>query len=231
MDILGVVPARGGSKGVPRKNIADVAGRPLVAWTLDAARQAPSLTRVVVSTEDAEIAAVCRSLGAEVVGRPPELAQDLTPTLPVVMHALAEAERTDGRRYGAVVLLQPTTPLRLAEDLERGVALLLETGAESVVSVVDVGGYHPLRMKKFEDGRLVNYVEQDGENMRPRQELPPVYIRNGAVYVTRRSVLDGGALVGRDCRGFIMPSDRSVNIDAPNDLIVADQLLRRRGAA
>lgn len=231
MDILGVVPARGASKGVPRKNIADVAGRPLIAYTLDAARQAPALTRVVVSTEDPEIAEVCRRLGADVIERPPELALDKTPTLPVVQHALARAEATDGRRYGAVVLLQPTTPLRLAEDVEQCVAMLRETGAESVVSVVDVGGNHPLRMKKFEGGRLVNYVEQDGENMRPRQDLPPVYIRNGAVYVTRRSVIDGGALVGRDCRGFIMSPDRSVNIDAPNDLIVAEQLLRRRGAA
>lgn len=229
MNILGVVPARGGSKGVPRKNVADVAGKPLIAWTLEAARRAPSLTRVVVSTEDEEIAALCRRLGADVPFlRPAELAQDRTPTLPVVQHALAQAEAQDGRRYEAVVLLQPTTPLREAADIEQGVALLKATGAESVVSVVDVGGYHPLRMKRFEGERLVNYVEQDGENMRPRQELPPVYIRNGAVYVTRRPVIDGGALVGADCRGFIMPSDRSVNIDAPNDLIVADQLLRRR---
>lgn len=223
-----MVPARGGSKGVPRKNIADVAGRPLIAWTLEAARMAPSLTRVVVSTEDPEIARICRALGAEVIARPHELALDSTPTLPVVQHALAQAEASDGRRYGAVVLLQPTTPLRTAEDIERGVALLRSSGAESAVSVVDVGGYHPLRMKRLEGDRLVNYVEQDGENMRPRQELPPVYLRNGAVYATRREVIDAGALVGRDCRGWVMPSDRSVNIDAPNDLIVADQLLRRR---
>lgn len=229
MNILGVVPARGGSKGIARKNVADVAGKPLVAWTLDAAKAAAGLTRVVVSTEDPEIAAVCRSLGGDVPFlRPAELAQDRTPTLPVVLHALAQAEAQDGRRYEAVVLLQPTTPLRQPEDIDRCVDLLRATGADSVVSVVDVGGYHPLRMKKFEGERLVNYVEQAGENMRPRQELPPVFIRNGAIYATRRAVIDGGALVGGDCRGYVMPADRSVNIDSPNDLLLADSLLRRR---
>lgn len=228
MDILGVIPARGGSKGVPRKNVADVAGKPLIAWTLEAAAKAPCLTRIVVSTEDEEIAALCRGLGADVPFlRPVELAQDRTPTLPVIQHALAQAEARDGRRYEAIVLLQPTTPLRRAEDIEQCVRMLRETGAESVISVVDVGGYHPLRMKRFEGERLVNYVEQDGENMRPRQELPPVYIRNGAVYVTRRAVIDAGMLVGQDCRGLIMPAHRSVNIDAPNDLILAEQMLRR----
>ena len=129
----------------------------------------------------------------------------------------------------AVMLLQPTAPLRSAEDIENCAALLEKTGADSVVSVVDVGGHHPLRMKKMSGDRLVNYVEQKQESMGPRQELPPVYIRNGAIYLSKREVLfKRPTMVGADCRGYIMPAERSVNIDTPFDLILANHLLSKR---
>lgn len=226
--VLGVVPARGGSKGIPRKNIAPVAGRPLILHTLDAAAAASLLTRTVVSTDDEEIASVCRAVGADVPFiRPAALAGDDALTLPVVRHALEFVEDQEGEQYDLVVLLQPTCPLRTAGDIDACVDLLVGRDAVSVVSIVDVGPSHPMRMKQIaDDGRLVNYVNQGYEDMRPRQQLPRVYIRNGAVYATRRTaIVDGGSLVGDPCFGYEMPEARSVNIDGPFDLLLAQHLL------
>jgi len=130
------------------------------------------------------------------------------------------------------VLLQPTTPLRTAKDIDDGIGLLGSSGADSVVSVVDVGANHPYRMKRIEaDGRLVNFVDQGFEDMRPRQELPRVYIRSGDLYIsTRRVVMEQNTLVGRNCRAVIVPDDRAVNIDTPLDLMRAEEKLCGKGA-
>ncbi|HEX9660078.1 MAG TPA: acylneuraminate cytidylyltransferase family protein, partial [Rhodothermales bacterium] len=160
--VLAVIPARGGSKGVPRKNLVQLCGRPLIAYTIGAGLSATSVSRLVVSTEDEEIASVARSLGADVPFiRPATLATDTAQSLPVVQHAIQAVEEVEGTPYDVIVMLQPTTPLRTAGDIDSAVALLLESGADSVVSVVDVGGHHPYRMKRIDDdGRLVNFVEQ-----------------------------------------------------------------------
>ena len=232
--VLGVVPARGGSKGIPRKNIVPLAGKPLLAYTIEAALQAERLTRVVVSTDDEEIAAVAQQWGADVpFRRPDELASDTALSLPVVQHALVEVEWQEGRRYDVVVMLQPTTPLRTADDIDAGIALLVEDGADSVVSVVDVEGYHPFRMKRvLDDGRLINYIDQGFEDMRPRQLLPPVYIRSGALYITRRAVLmEQDSFIGAHCKAYVMPQQRAVNIDSAFDLWLAQYLLDDQQAA
>lgn len=226
--ILGVVPARGGSKGIPRKNLVSLCGRPLIAYTIEAGLTSKLITRLVVSTEDEEIAGAARELGADVpFRRPEELAADDAKSLPVVQHAVRTVERQEGATYEVVVMLQPTTPLRTAQDIDDGIRLLMETGAESVVSVVDVGANHPFRMKRIDDrGRLVNFVDQGFEDMRPRQELPRVYIRSGDLYITRRAVImDQDTLVGTDCRPIVIPEERAVNIDTPFDLLRAEQLL------
>ena len=231
MRAIGVIPARGGSKSVPRKNIVPLLGKPLVAYTIEAALASQLLTDVVVSTEDEEIAKVCRVLGAQVpFMRPAELATDTAPSLPVVQHAVREMEERTGQPYDVVVKLQPTTPLRLATDIDAGIQLLLDTGADSVISVVDVGGYHPLRMKRIVgENILINYVDQGHEDMRPRQQLPPVYIRSGDLYIARRNgVMEQNTMVGRDCRAYVIPPERSVNVDTEFDLILAEYLLRRR---
>lgn len=234
MNVLGIIPARGGSKGIPGKNLAPVDGSPLIAYTIEAARQAKLLTRCVVSTDDENIASVARGLGADVPFlRPAALATDDALTFPVLLHALEHVEREDGRAYQIVVLLQPTTPLRTAEDIDEGVRMLTDRGADSVVSVVDVGGHHPFRMKRLlDDGRLVNYIDQGFEDMRPRQQLPPVYIRSGALYITRRSVMmEQQRLIGDRCFGLVIPPERSINVDQTTDLYVAERLLaeQRRG--
>ncbi len=229
MSVIAVVPARGGSKGVPRKNIRILGGKPLIGWTIEAALAARSIDRVVVSTEDAEIASVAAGFaGVEVVKRPPDLATDTAQTLPVVQHAVAAVE-AGGTTVSVIVLLQPTTPLRTADDIERGLALLQAPKADSVVSVVDVGGHHPFRMKRIvAGGILVNYIDQGFEDMRPRQHLPPVYIREGSVYIARRSVvMDGHSMVGQSAQALVVPPARSVNIDTELDFVLAEILLNR----
>jgi CMP-N-acetylneuraminic acid synthetase len=228
MNILGVIPARGGSKSVPRKNLADLLGKPLIAYTIEAAKHSRRLSHYVVSSEDAEILAVAKELGAPApFVRPQELASDQAPSLPVVQHAIREMERMQGLTFDYVVLLQPTTPMRRAEDIDAALDKLIATGADSVISVCDVGAYHPARMRRIVDDRLVELPIKEPREMARRQDLPPVYIRNGAIYAARRDlVMIENSMVGEDCRAFVMPEERSVNIDGRLDLLMAEILMR-----
>ena len=228
-NILGIIPARGGSKGIPRKNLVPILYKPLIAYTIEAALQSKHLSRLIVSTDDEEIARVSLKYGAEVpFNRPPELATDSALSIHVMQHALREMEVLEAKKYDAVVMLQPTTPLRIGSDIDAGIDLLFNSGADSVISVVAVSSHHPFRMKQIlEDGRLVNFIDQGFEDMRPRQDLPPVYIRNGALYITRRDVLvNENNVTGKDCRAYEMPEDRSVNIDSESDIILAEYYLK-----
>jgi CMP-N-acetylneuraminic acid synthetase len=227
MHILGVIPARGGSKSVPRKNIALVNRKPLLAYTIQAAQRSQRITHFVVSSEDPEIIAVAKRYGAAApFVRPAELAADETPTLPVVQHALREMERLENTTFNYVVLLQPTTPLRLPEDIDAAVDKLIATGADSVISVCDVGAYHPARMRQIVDDCLVELPIREPKEMLRRQDLPPVYIRNGAVYAVRREVvMEHNSMIGQISRPYIMPDERSVNVDSKLDLLLAEILL------
>jgi CMP-N,N'-diacetyllegionaminic acid synthase len=234
MDVLAVIPARGGSKGVPGKNVRPLAGRPLLQFTLEAAAAARRLTDWIVSTDDVEIAELARGRGARVPFlRPAELATDEARALPVMQHAVELMERERGRPYDAVMMLQPTTPFRTAGDIDAAVELLAETGADSVISVVQVEGHHPARTKFLtEDGRLLDPPFAEAYENQPRQELTPMVIRNGAVYLTRRDVLvEQGSFKGTDSRALPMPPERSVNIDTEEDFAYAEWLYGRRPAA
>lgn len=215
MDVLGLIPARGGSKGIPRKNLAPLAGKPLLAWTVDAARGAGELTRIVVSTDDDEIAAAA---GVEALRRPPELAQDDTPMLEVVRHAV------DQLAPDVVVLLQPTSPLRRAEHVDACVRLLLESGADAVLTVVEVPhAFRPDSLMDVVDGRLV--ARATGVT---RQEKPLVYARNGPAVLARRIDRLGDDLYGGDVRPFVMDVRDSLDVDDPHDLELAELLLGSR---
>jgi CMP-N-acetylneuraminic acid synthetase len=223
---LGVIPARGGSKGVAGKNLRPLGGRPLIAHTIAAAAGSARLTRSVVSTDDDEIARVAVAHGADVpFVRPVDLATDSARSLPVLVHALGALERGGDEAYDVVVMLQPTTPFRTSADIDGALELLDRTGADSVISVVDVGGHHPARMKFLDGDRLVDPPFCEAEENQPRQELTPMYLRNGAIYATRRDVLLAGSFKGRDCRAWLMPAERSVNIDTTDDLRYANWLL------
>lgn len=227
MRVLGIVTARGGSKGVPRKNIRLLCGKPLIAYTAEAALRSKRLTRVILSTEDEEIARVGREWGLEVpFMRPVELAQDDTPSIPVLQHALKIIEISDGT-YDAVLTLQPTNPFRLPGDIDGAIHLLETTGADSVISFVEVGEKHPARMKYVTaDGRVEDPPFAEAFEGQRRQDLPPIYLREGSIYLTRWSVIMNNSLKGEDCRAWIIPPERACNIDAPFDFFLAEQIVK-----
>jgi len=222
MRAVGLIPARGGSRGIPGKNLAPLAGRPLLAWTVEQARGSTSLDHLAVSTDSAEIAQAAHALGVEVVDRPAELAADTTPMIDVIRHALEVLVADE------IVLLQPTSPLRQARDIDGAVALRRSTGASSVVSVVRVPhNFSPeSQLRMTAERRLEPYVA--GDAAPARQAKPLLYARNGpAVLVVTAETVRRGSLYGEDCRAYEMPPERSLDVDEQHDLELAELLLSR----
>ena len=231
MRILGLVPARGGSKGIPRKNIRLLCGKPLLQYTAEAALAAKRLSRVILSTEDEEIAEVGRRCGLEVPFlRPPELALDNTPSLPMVQHAIEFLE-SRGEVFDGVCLLQPTSPLRLPEDIDGAIDLLERTGSDSVIAFVDAGKRQPARMKFISsEGKVSDPPFAEEREGQRRQDLPKIYMREGSIYLTRRDVLMlQNSFKGQDCRAWIVPEDRACDVDTLFDFFIAEQLLKLHG--
>lgn len=229
MRVVGLIPARGGSKSVPRKNIKLLAGKPLLQYTAESALAASRLERVLLSTEDDEIASVGRSCGLDVpFVRPAELARDDTPTLQVVQHALKWLEAS-GDVYDAICLLQPTNPMRSADDIDGCVALLESTNADSVFTVLPVpAAFNPHWVYlENEDGTL-RLSTGESDPIPRRQMLPPAFHREGAVYVTRwRVISDDNSLYGKRVAGYAIDPSTSVNIDSPEDWDRAERFLSR----
>ncbi len=224
--ILGVIPARGGSKGLPGKNIRPLAGKPLIAWTIQAALGCRWLDRVIVSTDDREIAGTARTWGADTpFMRPAELADDATPTIKAVIHAIRWLEENQGYRPDYVMLLQPTSPLRTSSDLEEAIRLAAGKEADAVISVAPVED-HPAWMKVLDsDGRMKDFLPGSGSASR-RQELEPVYALNGAVYLTRLElVLEKETWYGDRTLAYVMPPERSLDIDNYLDFQLAELVL------
>jgi len=228
MSIVAIIPARGGSKGIPRKNLMWVAGQPLIAYSIEAARNATSVDRVLISTDDREVADVARQLGAEVPFlRPPELANDTAPMIGVLKHALAWLE-SQGVAVEALVLLQPTSPLRTSRHIEEAVALFRSTAASSVVSVVEVPHqFNPVSvMKMTPKGALAPFLGDQSAITR-RQDKSIAYARNGpAVLVCHPDTLRQGELYGERCLPYVMSDDDSLDIDTASDLALAEQALQ-----
>lgn len=226
--VVGLITARGGSKSIPHKNIKLLAGRPLIAWTLEAALQSRSLDRIIVSTDDEEIAKISERRGAEVPFlRPAELAEDTTPTLPVLQHAVSWLESAKQPVPEVIVTLQPTSPLRRPEHIAQAVTLLLETGADSVVSVC-LAEHNPHWMKRLEGDRVYPFFKDTLHDSR-RQDLPPVYRPNGAIYVTRYPVLmKENRILGEDTRAVVMDAESSIDIDTWLDFKIAELILKER---
>jgi CMP-N,N'-diacetyllegionaminic acid synthase len=230
MRVLAIIPARGGSKGIPKKNIVKINNIPLIGYTIDAALASSYITDVVVSTDDHEIAKVSKDLGVNVPFiRPELLALDDTESAPVIEHALLFMERSKGIIYDAVMMLQPTSPLRTSKHIEESIELFKSSKCDSVVSVVSVGGNHPFRMKRLVGKQLINFIDQGFWDMRPRQSLPNVYIRNGAIYlINRDTLIQRQQLIGESCLGYTMNDYDSVNIDTFIDLKIAEILLKEK---
>lgn len=227
MRVLGVIPARGGSKGIPRKNIRALKGKPLLAYTAEAALSARRLSRVVLSTEEEEIAEIGRSYGLDVpFWRPSGLAADETPTLPVLQHAVACLEAV-GDCYEAVCLLQPTNPFRRPEDIDRCIELLEQSGVDGVITVLPVPAEHNPHWVYFRDSDgLLHLSTGEKEPIPRRQSLPPAFHRDGSVYVVRRDVLmEGNSIYGQRLLGYPLVSCETVNLDTLEDWDRAEAML------
>ena len=224
MRVLGLVPARGGSRRVKNKNLAVLEGKTLVRRALETSIAAGCFATVGLSSEDPAILSEADGLPVELVERPPELATDTALTYDVVVHALSALDNS----FDAVAVVQCTSPFTAPEDLAGTVELLDRTGADSAVSVTELeSGAHPWKLKRLEGDRLLPFLQDD--ELKPSHELPPLWIRNGSIYVSRRSVIDGGRLVSDDVRGYPMPPERSLDIDTERDLEFARFLLENRG--
>lgn len=224
MKVLGLVPARGGSKGLPGKNTRPLHGRPLLAYAADAAKASGVVDRVILSTDSASIADVGRASGLEVPFlRPVALAADDTPMLPVIEHAVAHLAG-EGWQADIVVLLQPTSPLRTPAHVRRSVELLRETNADSVVSVVELPRHlSPDYVMRVEDGRLVPFLPE-GARVTRRQDARMACVRDGTVYTFwRRTLVEQHSIYGRDCRPMVVPASESLTIDGPEDWADAER--------
>lgn len=221
-NILGVIPARGGSKEVPRKNLLEVGGRSLLVRAIDSATESRLLTRTIVSTEDAELAAAARSAGAEVpFTRPVELATDTAATMPVIRHAVEWLADNAGWRTDIVVILQPTTPFRRGAHIDAVVRLVLDKGIGSAISVRKVD-YPPQWMLKMDDEARLTRLMAEGAAITRRQDAPPTYRPNGLVYaLTYDKLMAGVTLPDADTHGVLMEDSESVNIDTWMDYRLA----------
>jgi len=205
--IVGATPARGGSKGIPRKNLVPLCGKPLLVWTIEAAKRSRLLDRYVVSTEDQEVAQVARRYGAEVLERPPELATDEASTLSVLQHLVSRVPAD------TVVLLQATSPIRDEGLIDRCITRFLETGADSLAT-----------------GLICKWVEY-GRNTRRRQDIPGFFYDDGNVYVINADLIRAGDQHGRRLERMVIDREQNLDVDEPFDLWLAEQVLLKRQAA
>jgi CMP-N,N'-diacetyllegionaminic acid synthase len=231
--VLGLIPARGQSTGVPRKNARLLGGRPLLAYTAEAALAATSLTAVVLSTDDQELAEIGRGCGLELPFlRPPELAGDQTPMIGVVQHALAWLERHD-RPFEAVCLLQPTVPFRVAGEIDACVARLGATGADTVITVAPVPPtFNPHWVFIDDPDGGLRLSTGEARPIARRQDLPPAWHRDGSVYVARRDVvMEQGSLFGPRVVGHEVARGAHVNIDTMSDWALAETIVAGQAGA
>jgi CMP-N,N'-diacetyllegionaminic acid synthase len=230
LKVLGIITARGGSKGIPGKNLKPLGGKPLLAYTVETARRSGALDRVILSTEDEAIAAAGRDLGCDVPFiRPLDLAHDDTPHLPVIQHATRWMQERVNYRPDAVMILQPTSPLRTGDDITAAVELLERSGADSVLSVNEVPVHaHPMRTLRLDEaGNAVLFVsgEPVRERINRRQDLPQAWVMNGAIYACRTRVLFAAepSLYGNRVVAYRMPTARSISIDDLEDWAAAER--------
>jgi CMP-N,N'-diacetyllegionaminic acid synthase len=226
MNVLAIIPARGGSKGIARKNLRLLGEKPLIAYAIDAAQGSSLIGAIAVTTDDPEIAQVAHEQGCTVIDRPSTLAQDATPMVPVILHALEEWTKAGAEQPEITVLLQPTAPLRTARHIDEAVQLLIDDDAGSVVSVCPVPGHFSpdWQLAISNTGEL----EMHGGGMLStiptrRQDLRPTYYRNGAVYAFKTApFIEDQSLYIAPCKAYRMAPPESVNIDSEADFWVAE---------
>ncbi len=216
--ILGIIPARGGSKGIPRKNIIKVAGKPLMAWAIDAAKNSKYINRVVVSSEDKEILSIAQKHGAEAIKRPSHLATDNASFEPLIFQVMEYLKKKDGYIPDILVYLQPTSPLRDVSDIDQAIQKLLDGKAQAIISVYELEKKYLKTFITDKNGRLKGAVN-DRYPFMNRQKLPNVYMPNGAIYViTRKTFIKTGQLFSDKTLPFVMSLEKSFDLDTMEDL-------------
>lgn len=223
--ILAIIPARGGSKGIPYKNIMDICGKPLIAYSIEAAKKSKYIDYTLVSTDDTKIKEVSLKYGASVPFlRPEEISNDTAKSIDVVIHGINYLKE-NGEEFDYVVLLQPTSPLRTCKDIDEAIETLIKREEESLVSVCEVEE-NPVLMRVIKDNSLQEIMNFDGDNLR-RQDLPTVYIFNGALYINKVSMLlKDKAFVDKKTLPYIMEKEKSIDIDNKIDAKLAELILK-----
>ncbi len=216
---------------MPRKNIRPLLGKPMIAYTIEEALKSKYITRIVVSTEDDEIAKIAKQYGAEVpFKRPTELATDTAASKPCLQHATKFMEELEGKPYDYIVELMVTNPLKTVEDIDGALKKLIETGADSVIGVIQVFDQHPLRIKKIVDDRIVDFCLPEPNEARRQDLKPDAYLRNGSIYAMKRDVLmvQDRRYGTANSRPYIFKPERSVNVDSLEDWYAAEVKLKER---
>jgi CMP-N-acetylneuraminic acid synthetase len=228
INILGLIPARSGSKGIPNKNIKVLLGKPLIAHTIDKASKSKYIDHLIISTDSNVIADVARQYGGEIPFlRPAELASDQSRAIDVIIHAVLSMEKYDNKIYDLIAYLEPTSPNRSVEDIDNAIEQFLQTDADSLASVVEANQYHPILMKKIENNRIRPFCLDEPEGM-PRQLYDPkAYMRNGAIYIFRRSNILSHVMWGKEIYPYEMPIERSACIDDMNDWYLAETWMKK----
>jgi len=224
--VLGIIPARGGSKGLPRKNVRKLAGKPLIAWTIKAAQASKYLDRIIVSSEDREIIAVSRMCGGEVPFiRPAKLAEDDVSGIEPILHALKKIRK----RYDFVVVLQPTSPLRTTDDIDGCIKACVENNHPACVSLVEASPSPYWMFRLGKNDRIIPILRVP--LVTRRQDLQVAYALNGSVYVARTDWLQKKkTFINKETAGYIMPRERSVDIDTPADFLLCEMTIKTRNS-
>lgn len=229
MTIVAIIPARGGSKGIYKKNIRMLREKPLLAYSIEKGLQCQLIDRVIVTTDDEEIARVAKEYGAEVPFlRPKELAQDTTPMIPVLRHAVTYLEKEENIHIDIIVLLSPPAPFREVSDIESCIKKLMEEEVDSVISVCETEHNPYFQMVEFRDNRIVRLLKE-GKIITRRQDAPMVYRLNDSVYAIKRDVLmRENRILTDNTIGYVMPAERSLDIDHPLDFEFAEFLIQKQ---
>ena len=228
LKVIGIIPARIGSKGVKQKNIKKISGKTLIEYSLEEVKKSNLIDDFILSSDSEFIIELGKSYGAISNGlRPAHLANDSALTIDVVKYELNKIGDLINQ-YTHIMLLQPTCPLRKAIHIDECIRKLEQSNGNSLISVVEIESYHPLRMKKIHNDKLLNYIDTGYEDMRPRQKLPKVYIRNGAIYLSKiDDLLSLSTFSNPECIPYIMTQEESVNIDSDADFSIAEYYIKK----
>lgn len=226
IELLAIIPARGGSKGLPGKNIRNLNGRPMINYTIEAAFASDYVQEVIVSTDDKDIARLSQEAGVKVPSlRPEYLATDETKIIEVIQHVLFEIENNNNCIVKNIMLLQPTSPLRNNSDIDEAYRLYIESGAESLQSVTEAP-VHPYILRRIRDNQLIPYLNNNEDNLR-RQDVEPLFQLNGAIYICKRDlIINKNSIIGDYNIPYIMPLERSVDIDNLYDFKLVEFILQ-----